>query len=107
MLTALMTFNDSNDTFHDPSQAASPAAQTPTMSRRTSVIPMPSIGFGTRGQDAPPPPPPKPAPKTGIDRIAEIQAQNGDYNEVVVEEEGSVNDWASYCNKLLQVSWSR
>ena len=101
MLTALMTFHDSNDAYHDPSQSA---AQTPAVARRTSIIPMPNIGFGTRGQDVPPPPPPKPAPKTGVDRIAEMQAQNGDYNEVIVEEEGSVNDWAAYCHNLLQVS---
>ena len=50
-----------------------------------------------------PPPPPKPAPKTGIDRIAEMQALRREVNEVSVEDEGGVNDYAQYCANLLEV----
>lgn len=53
--------------------------------------------------DRPPMPPPKPAPKTGIDRIAELQAIKGDYNEITIDDEGSVQDYAQYCSNLLQV----
>ena len=52
----------------------------------------------------PPPPPPKPARKTGVDRIAEIQASRDEVNEVMVEDEGAVADYAQYCHILLQVS---
>jgi hypothetical protein len=53
---------------------------------------------------APPPPPPKPDPKTGVDRIAEMQAIRGEINEVTVEDEGSVDAYADYCWNLLQAS---
>jgi hypothetical protein len=60
--------------------------------------------FGSGG-GAPPLPPPKPAKKTGLDRIQEMQALKGEeYNEITVEEEGSVVDYAQYCNTLLTVS---
>jgi len=54
--------------------------------------------------EAAPAPPPKPAPRTGVDRIAELQAIKGEYNEIIVSDEGSVQDYASYCNRMLQVS---
>jgi len=47
--------------------------------------------------------PPKPPAKTGVDRIAELQAIRNEYNEVTVEDEGSVNDYAQYCSILLNV----
>lgn len=52
---------------------------------------------------APPPIPPKPAPKTGVDRIAELQQGHGQVNEVGVVEEGDAQDYAKYCSRLLQV----
>jgi len=47
--------------------------------------------------------PPKPPVKTGVDRVAELQAIRNEYNEVTVEDEGSVNDYAQYCSILLNV----
>jgi hypothetical protein len=58
---------------------------------------------GANLNELPPPPPPKPAPKTGVERIAEMQAGKGEYNEVIISDEGSVPDYAQYCNTLLQV----
>ncbi|KAG2011705.1 hypothetical protein CC2G_011793 [Coprinopsis cinerea AmutBmut pab1-1] len=91
LLTALMTFHDANEAYHEPS------SQQPSVSRKSSA-PMPVDA----DEPPPPPPPPKPAPKTGLDRIAELQAQGGDYNEVIVTDEGSVQDYAAYCNGLLE-----
>jgi len=47
--------------------------------------------------------PPKPPAKTGVDRVAELQAIRNEYNEVTVEDEGSVDDYAQYCSILLNV----
>lgn len=102
ILTALLTFQDTNEVYHSPpennslmgvrrkSSAADPA---------TEMSPSPAL------QLTPPPPlPPKPAPKTGVDRIAEIHALRGDVNEVTVEDEGAVDDYAQYVANLLEVS---
>ncbi|KAF9533669.1 hypothetical protein CPB83DRAFT_757508 [Crepidotus variabilis] len=112
MLTALLTFSDTDG----PAVAAASPVETPSiltnsnnpLARASSAMasavspssPAGNFGFGKGG--APPPPPPKPAPKTGIDRIAEMQAIKGEYNEIVVGEEGDVPDYAGYCHKLLQ-----
>lgn len=94
ILTALLTFQDLNDAHHgsrDEGPSQSPNLPVTTV-RRTSA--------------GPPLPPPKPAPKTGIERIAELQALRKEINEVAVEDEGSVNDYGHYCANLLQVSGS-
>ena len=110
LLTALMTFIDAKDA--DPSASlVSPTAETPSGSSSiarmmsASVIPSTPSSNGGVVAEAPPRPPPKPAPKTGLDRIAEMQAVGGgDYNEISVGEEGSVEDYAQYCSNLLSVS---
>jgi hypothetical protein len=53
--------------------------------------------------EVPPAPPPRPAPKTGIDRIAEMHALRYEPNEVTVNEEGSVEDYGEYAEGLLAV----
>uniref|UniRef100_A0A0W0F569 Inhibitor of growth protein N-terminal histone-binding domain-containing protein n=1 Tax=Moniliophthora roreri TaxID=221103 RepID=A0A0W0F569_MONRR len=91
ILTALLTFQDSNDAYHsskDNSKASTPVVLTPP----TALSP------------SPPPLPPKPDPETGVNRIAEMQAVRGELNEVTVEDEGSIDDYANYCWGLLQVS---
>ncbi|KAF8631893.1 hypothetical protein AX15_002154 [Amanita polypyramis BW_CC] len=101
IITALLTFQD----FNEPN-SSEPAAKgrkvsdsrgvtTANLPPRVATSPMIELG-------PPPPPPPKPAPKKGIDRIAEIQAMRGEINEVVVEDEGVVPDYAQYCFNLLQ-----
>ncbi len=59
----------------------------------------------------PPPPaiPPKPQPRTGMNRVAEMHAVRtaqgeGDANEIEVGEECSVDDYAQYAERLLNVS---
>jgi hypothetical protein len=92
ILTALMTFQDSSDTIHSIESGSPTISPTGSgISRHAS----PSV---------PPPPPPKPDPKTGVDRIAEMQAIRGEINEVTVEDEGSVEAYAEYCWNLLQAS---
>lgn len=94
ILTALLTFQDQNDDYHTPEPSA---ASTPALSRQVSTPNAPLIVM------SPPRPPPKPEPKKGVDRIAEMQAIWGDFNEVTVEDEGGVNDYAAYCSGLLEV----
>lgn len=93
ILTALLTFSDSNDSHHEP---AAPSGN------NSRIIPSEGVKRSL-SEAAPPQPPPKPAPKTGIDRIAELQAIRGEYNEVTVDDEGSVQDYAEYCSNLLSV----
>jgi len=95
ILTALLTFQDVNEAYHTPEGASSPS--TLAGSSRKQVAPSTPIAT------PPPQPPPKPAPKKGVERIAEMQAIRGEYNEIMVEDEGHVNDYALYCSRLLEV----
>jgi hypothetical protein len=56
--------------------------------------------------ETPPIPPPRPAPKTGIDRIAEMHAMRYEPNEVTINEEGSVEDYGEYAESLLAVRYT-
>ena len=88
MLTALLSFQDSSDAFHTPTLSAPATLSTqPTMGRRKASGDAPQL-------------PSKPAPRTGIERIAEMQKE---VNEVEVVEEGAADDYAQYCVKLLEV----
>jgi hypothetical protein len=100
VLIALMTFQDANEAHHTPEPSAS--TNNPIARAASSLVktPAPPLSDGP----PPPPPPPKPAPRTGLDRIAELQANQGEYNEIVVSGEGSVPEYGEYCNTLLQVS---
>ncbi|KAG6886198.1 hypothetical protein C0993_010760 [Termitomyces sp. T159_Od127] len=98
ILTALLTFSDVNEGYHAPPETVRrnvertpPAPNAPAVSRQTQPA-----------EEVPPLPPPKPAPKTGIERIAEMQAALGEYNEIFVEEEGQVRHYAEYCSQLLE-----
>lgn len=93
ILTALLTFQDVSDAYHEhiPATTTALTSATTTPPRQTSA-------------SGAPPPPPKPAPKKGIDRISELQQGRGQVNEVTIFEEGSVTDYAKYCVRLLQVS---
>jgi hypothetical protein len=93
LLTALLTFQDANEAYHTPEASTS---STNPLARASSAM------LGTKA-DPPPAPPPKPAPKTGVERIAEMQVIKGEYNEIIVNAEGNVQEYAEYCNKLLQV----
>ena len=97
LLAALLTFQDSSDEYHTPHAEA-----TPTTNPFNRML-------GARqasGSGPAPTIPPKPAPRTGIDRVAELHAIRGDsVNEITVEEEIAFGDWALYCDKLLQVCW--
>lgn len=98
VLTALLTFQDNNEAQRHPD----PITSLPPSSSPLSKSPSPSRISRTLS-DMPPAPPPKPAPKTGVDGIAETQAMKGDYNEIIIGDEGNVHDYAEYCNNLLQV----
>ncbi|KAI9573766.1 hypothetical protein HD554DRAFT_2012186 [Boletus coccyginus] len=92
LLTALLTFQDASDVYHEPNTTAT---ATPSTSP-TSPVPHKMSASGA------PPPPPKPAPKKGIERIAELQLSRGQVNEVTVLEEGAITDYAKHCARLLQ-----
>lgn len=89
LLTALLTFHDLNDSYHKP------------LPEQTSAITEASLPRQASGSA--PPPPPKPAPKTGVDRIAEMHAVRGEVNDILVEDEGQVSDYAQYAMNLLEV----
>ncbi|KAG5337242.1 hypothetical protein E4T56_gene12529 [Termitomyces sp. T112] len=98
ILTALLTFSDVNEGYHMPQETTIRSAARTPMAPTTSAV-----SRQTRlAEEAPPPTPPKPEPKTGVERIAEIQASLGDYNEIFVEEEGQVRHYAEYCSRLLE-----
>ncbi|KAI0709639.1 hypothetical protein C8T65DRAFT_727346 [Cerioporus squamosus] len=89
VLTALMTFQDANETYHTPREGSTPAA-TPT--------PTPAI--------EPPVVPPRPEPRQGVERVAEMHAirtahGDGEANEIEVWEECSIDDYAHYAERLL------
>ncbi|KAH7926400.1 hypothetical protein BV22DRAFT_1032896 [Leucogyrophana mollusca] len=101
ILTALLTFQDQSDTYHEPpstSAAVTPAATPPILKSLTTR----KASGETTSATTPPARPPKPAPKTGIDRIAELQAGTGEVNQVTIGEEGAIKDYAQYCAKLLE-----
>ncbi|KAG6876772.1 hypothetical protein C0992_011853 [Termitomyces sp. T32_za158] len=99
ILTALLTFSDVNEGYH-----AQPQETVRRNVERTSLAAIaPAVSKQTQAaEEAPPLPPPKPAPKTGVERIAEMQAALGEYNEICVEEEGQVQHYAEYCSRLLE-----
>lgn len=94
ILTALLTFQDASDTYHEPSNDGNA-----TTSALKSLTGRKASG-GT-----PPVPPPKPAPKKGVERVAEMQASTGrgEVNEVFIVDECSFKDYAQYCARMLQV----
>lgn len=91
MLTALLTFQDLNDTYHGESANGTAG----TLSNQGAAT-------NETSQKPPPKPAPKIAQKTGIDRIAEMQSNRGAVNEVTVADEGDASDYAKYCSKLLK-----
>lgn len=98
VLTALMTFQDANEANRKPdSNPPLPISNIPPS-------PVAPVVHTVSSNDMPPPTPPKPAPKTGVERIAEMQAiKEGEYNEIIISDEGNVHDYAEFCNRLLQV----
>lgn len=99
ILFALLTFQDSSDVHHDLS---APAAGNTADPAAVATASQANPGNNKVAAAAPPPIPPKPAPKTGVDRIAELQQGHGQVNEVGVAEEGDAQDYAKYCSRLLQ-----
>ena len=100
-MTALLTFQDAQEAQRNPDLTSPLPPSSISLNKAPSPVaaltrPLPSNGIT-------PPPPPKPARKIGVDRIAEMQAMEGEYNEIIISDEGTVHDYAEYCNNLLQV----
>jgi hypothetical protein len=89
LLTTLLTFQDLSVPNNAPS--TEPSVPSP-----------PSVHV-----EPAPPLPPRPAPKTGVDRVAEMHAMRYEPNEVTVDGEGSVDDYGEYAEGLLAVSHTR
>ncbi|KAG2121883.1 hypothetical protein DEU56DRAFT_91134 [Suillus clintonianus] len=106
ILAALLTFQDASDTYHespgDSNSASTPAVLAATTSALKSFTDMTARKVSGGSTSSPPVPPPKPAPKTGVARIAEIQASRGEVNEVLITDECSSKDYAQYCARMLQ-----
>ncbi|KAH9855279.1 hypothetical protein C2E23DRAFT_952026, partial [Lenzites betulinus] len=111
ILTALLTFQDLNETYHTPRSNTSPSESTTTLAAvppggvagRVGLSRQPSEILAT----APPPViPPRPQPRTGVERVAEMHAVRtaqgeGDANEIEVAEECAIDDYARYAERLL------
>jgi hypothetical protein len=92
-LTALFTFQDQSDAYHAPrEESSSNETRAPLLGPRKSSALLPVI-------------PPRPEPKAGVERIAEMQAFKGEVNEVAVEDEGEIDDYAQHCWNLLKVCY--
>lgn len=106
ILTALLTFQDASDSFHespnDSNPTSPPAVLAATTSALKSFTDMTARKVSGGPTSSPPVPPPKPAPKTGVERVAEIQASRGEVNEVLIVDECSFKDYAQYCARMLQ-----
>ena len=88
LLTTLLTCQDMSTAYNTPS-AESPVPSAPVQA------------------EAAPPLPPRPAPKTGVDRVAEMHAMRYEPNEVTVDGEGSVENYGEYAEGLLAVCHTR
>ncbi|KAI0955322.1 hypothetical protein AcW1_006938 [Taiwanofungus camphoratus] len=125
ILTALLTFHDLSDAAHapraddvPPPRRAAASASASTSAPATSLPAAASgvsglLGLGSKHPPAARPSgsapalPPKPAPRTGVERIAELHALRtaqgaGEANEVEVGGEGEVGAYAQYVAALLQ-----
>ncbi|OSD00127.1 hypothetical protein PYCCODRAFT_1394061 [Trametes coccinea BRFM310] len=116
ILTALLTFQDLNETYHTPRSDTSPTTS-PSESTANLAAAVSPTGLASRlglsrqpskllSPPTPPEVPPRPAPRTGVDRVAELHAiriaqGEGDANEVEVGEECEVQDYALYAERLL------
>ncbi|KAJ2973517.1 hypothetical protein NUW54_g12050 [Trametes sanguinea] len=117
ILTALLTFQDLNETYHTPRSDTSPTTS-PSESAANLATAASPTGLASRlglsrqpskllSPPSPPEVPPRPAPRTGVERVAELHtirtAQGeGDANEVEVSEECDVQDYALYAERLLK-----
>ncbi|KAI0690208.1 hypothetical protein BC835DRAFT_1365514 [Cytidiella melzeri] len=114
ILTALLTFQDTNEAYHTPPPPppSSTDTATPTSTSKSGFF---GISMSRRVSDtsvvvpthSPPALPPKPAPKSGVDKIAETHAVHaalgeGESNEVEVGEEGDVEEYAEYAEHMLR-----
>ncbi|KAJ7072525.1 hypothetical protein C8F01DRAFT_1104263 [Mycena amicta] len=94
ILAALLTFHDQNDIYHSPQASSSSVPRRASGNNNNLPPTSPTVGPA-------PELPPKPQ-RSGIDRIAELQALRGQFNEVTIEDEGSVDDYGAYCSKLFE-----
>ncbi|KAH8105550.1 hypothetical protein DFH11DRAFT_1644548 [Phellopilus nigrolimitatus] len=91
LLSALLSFQDYSDELHgsrrEESATSSSQSAVKTVAKTSSPeTPRPEL-------------PPKP-PRSGAEKVAEMQ--KGELGEVLVDEEGEVNDYAQYCSNLLE-----
>ena len=111
MLTALLTFQDTNEAYHAPTPTPPVVAAStkPVTPAPEANVPHTSSNIPPQNNGPPPVIPPKPAPKTGVERVAELHMirslpGEGEANEVEIGLEGNVNDYAKYAESLLKVS---
>ncbi|CAL1715544.1 unnamed protein product [Somion occarium] len=109
MLTALLTFQDTNEAYHTPTTTPPAVSSSTKPTTNTTDSPTPQALGNLPPQNHGPPPvvPPKPAPKTGVERIAELHMirtlqGEGEANEVEIGMEGGVDDYAKYAEGLLK-----
>ncbi|EMD38768.1 hypothetical protein CERSUDRAFT_92805 [Gelatoporia subvermispora B] len=113
ILTALLTFQDSNEASHAPNAdgaASSSSVPFSGLLGRSRSVPSTSASLPVSAEmsaGAPPDLPARPPPLSGKEQIAELHtlrmAQGeGEANEVEVSAEGAIDDYALYAEELLQ-----
>lgn len=120
MLTSLFTFHDLNDNSTDLAQPSSPpvpavgsgppplyrsgSTESPNAASQSAMLSnIPAASSSSTSPTIPHLPPKPHIPQnTGLDRVAEMHAIRGDVNEITVEDEGSVEDYAAYAAGLLE-----
>ncbi|KAJ3479158.1 hypothetical protein NLI96_g9249 [Meripilus lineatus] len=112
ILTALLSFQDTNDAYHTPTPEPTPVPSPHAVPPPPPALNIPPPDAGSRTlSDLPTSPapalPPRPPPKTGVERIAELHMirslqGEGEVNEVEVGDEGTVDDYAQYAEGLLK-----
>lgn len=112
LLTTLLTFQDlstANTSQFDESSVSSNTSQfdESSVSSNASQFDESSVRSHPVHVKAVPPVPPRPAPKTGVDRVAEMHAMRYEPNEVTVGGEGSVENYGEYAEGLLAVCLTR
>ncbi|KAJ4468293.1 hypothetical protein J3R30DRAFT_3305992 [Lentinula aciculospora] len=117
ILSGLLTFLDSADVNQNQNQDSRPRARSslgsvqpqpscsnsPSASRHhsTPAAALGSHSISTKSKSSPPTPPPTPPP-SGTDFIAQMHALRSVIHEVTVYEEGTIEDYARFCWRLLR-----
>ena len=102
LLSALLSFQDYNESYRLAGKREDSGSSIPQLQQAASSKGALSAAASPATTSTPNLPPPRP-PKSGLEQIAALQSENG-IDNIVIFDEGSVGDYATYCSNMLQVS---